>query len=95
MKTFLLILAFVGVALGTLYAATTQPRALGLVTLAIEVKTLAQANAYTPSKAGQLIFCSDCVQSLICVSSGTATGAWVVVASSHSAGTLASMAHCR
>ena len=48
----------------------TQP--MGLVS-----KTLAQINATTPSAAGQVVYCSNCVNSAVCVSSGTGTAAFV------------------
>lgn len=61
--------------------AATQPQALGLVTAIIENKTLAQINTYTPTSKGQLVYCSDCVSNSLCVSSGTARGAWVIISS--------------
>lgn len=44
-------------------------------------RTISQLNALAPGAAGQFVFCSDCVRSALCVSSGTATGAWVVESS--------------
>jgi hypothetical protein len=39
-------------------------------------QTLAQINATKPSAAGQLIYCSNCSSTVICVSTGTGTGAY-------------------
>lgn len=60
------------------WAATTQPHALGLVTAIIESKTLTEINSYAARAAGQLVYCSNCTRSLLCVSSGTASGAWTI-----------------
>lgn len=56
-------------------------------------RTLAQMNALAPTAAGQLIYVSDALRSKVCVSSGTAAGAWIMVAST---GTFAagSLEHC-
>lgn len=40
-------------------------------------KTLAQINALTPSAAGEMVYCSNCVNSGVCISSGTGVGAYV------------------
>lgn len=55
--------------------------------------TIAQINAKTPPAAGQIVGCSDCVATKICVSSGTARGAYTVIQSTApTTGTLP--AHC-
>lgn len=48
--------------------------------IALYSRTIAQLNALTPSTTGQIAYCSDCVQSAICVSSGIVVGSWVGVA---------------
>lgn len=57
-------------------------------------RTIAQLNALAPSAAGQVVFCSDCVRSAICVSTGTAAGAWSV-ASSTAASPAYTTIHCQ
>ncbi len=57
----------------------------------VSAKTLTQINAYAPSAAGEIVFCSNCTRTAICVSTGTAIGAWVVGVES---GTMASPTHC-
>lgn len=60
-------------------------------------RTIAQLNTLTSGTTGQLILCSDCVRSAICVSSGTSNGAWVIaVATGTTTGTTFSgFAHCQ
>jgi hypothetical protein len=42
-------------------------------------RTLAQINALRSGTTGQMVLCSDCTRSKLCVSTGTVTaGAWVV-----------------
>ncbi len=77
MKRLLVLLALVTAA-SIAYSATVQPSAIGVVKAILETKTLAQVDAYTPDAAGQLVYCSNCTRSLICVSSGTGRGAWTV-----------------
>jgi hypothetical protein len=48
--------------------------------LGLQSYTLAQMNLLTPAAAGVLIFVSDGLQAKVCVSSGTGTGAFVVLA---------------
>ena len=66
--------------LGGIAFAVTQPHSIGLVTAVIESKTLAQIDATTATSAGQLVFCSNCTRSAICVSSGTGRGAFTIIA---------------
>lgn len=48
--------------------------------LAFTPRTLAQIEALTADTTGQLMLCSDCTRSPLCISSGTvAPGAWVVI----------------
>lgn len=44
-------------------------------------KTKAQLNAIAPDAAGQPYFCNNCIDSGICISSGTGTGAFISVSS--------------
>lgn len=54
--------------------------------------TLAQLNALTASATGQIVYCSNCVNSQLCVSSGTlGVGAWVAVSSGAATG----VQHCQ
>jgi hypothetical protein len=39
-------------------------------------RTLAEINLLYPSAAGQLVFCSNCTNTVICVSTGTGRGAF-------------------
>lgn len=55
--------------------------------------TAALSNTATPTNAGQIVYCSDCTISKVCVSSGTGRGAYVV-ASSTSTGP-AALLHCQ
>lgn len=79
MKLILTLIAVFLVSGGILFA-VTQPQSIGLVTAIIESKTLAQIDAYSARAAGQLVFCSNCTRSAICVSSGTGRGAFTVIA---------------
>jgi hypothetical protein len=47
--------------------------------IALQALTQAQTTTTTPGIAGQLIFCSNCTSSNVCVSSGTGVGAWVAI----------------
>lgn len=44
-------------------------------------RSLAQLNAVTPTAVGQMYYCNNCVDSPVCVSSGTGAGAFVSVSS--------------
>lgn len=65
------------------YAA--QPNGLGNVKaskLGITPQTIAQINVLTPDTTGQVVTCSDCAYSALCVSTGADSGrigAFVVV----------------
>lgn len=63
--------------------------------LGIKSYTLAEMNSLTPSAAGQLIFVSDGLQSRVCVSSGTGTGAFVVVSATSTAVIGGLIGHCQ
>lgn len=63
---------------GIAWATTTQPQFIGTVQAVIESKTTAAVGTTTPKRAGQLLYCSDCTTSRLCISSGTVQGAWVV-----------------
>lgn len=47
-------------------------------------RTLTQLLTTTPTGAGQLIYCSDCTRSLVCISTGTGQGAWSILVSTAS-----------
>ena len=79
MKTLMFLVGVLVLTGGVLFA-VTQPNSIGLVTAIIENKTIAQIDALSAKGAGQLVFCTDCVRSAICVSSGTGRGAWTIVA---------------
>lgn len=58
-----------------------QPHSLGSVELSkfvMDQKTLAQINALVPDTTGQIIGCSNCTQSAICIATSTVAGGWVV-----------------
>lgn len=56
-------------------------------------KTIAQINALTAPAAGQIVVCSNCVSTAICISSGTGRGAYTVpMSTAPTTGTLP--AHC-
>ncbi len=85
--------------------ATAQARSLGVVQMSTATftgaftpmsRTLAQVNTLQATATGQILFCSDCVNSAICVSSGIITpGAWVVpVISTGNSGPYTG-AHCK
>lgn len=55
------------------YSKTDNPFQLYSITVAAKI-------ALAPDTTGQIIHCSDCVQTPVCVSTGVGTGAWVAVA---------------
>ena len=57
-------------------------------------RTIAQLNGLIASTTGQFVFCSDCISSSLCVSSGTLTGAWVVAVTTQSSVAYTST-HCK
>lgn len=85
--------------IGTLaYAA--QPRSAGSINvskISIDTKTIAQINALTPDTTGQIVACSDCTQSTICISSSTNRGGFVVIAGSSTfvGATWSALPHCQ
>jgi len=59
-------------------------------------KTIAQLNALTSGTTGQIVSCTDCTKSGICISSGTtAPGAWVVAVVSTNTGAGYTTIHCQ
>lgn len=93
MKTALLLPAVIIRFAAAGFCATTQPQSLGLITAVVESKTLAEIDAYAARAAGQIVYCSNCTRSALCVSSGTAAGAWVIATAS---GTFqAGIQHCQ
>jgi len=57
-------------------------------------RTKAQLNALAASSVGQFVFCSDCARSAMCVSTGTATGAWSITVSTDTSPAYTSI-HCQ
>jgi hypothetical protein len=82
---------------GTGYG-VNQPQNIGSVAMdaaALPVKTVAQINALTSDATGQVVFCSNCLQSALCVSSGTvAPGAWTVSSATSTAVLGGLLGHC-
>ena len=95
MNKWIVILAAGAVLTAGLLEAVTQPQSIGLVTAIVESKTIAQMEVYAPKAAGQLLYCSDCLQSAVCVASGTAAGAWVVTSATSAAVLGGLIGHCR
>lgn len=105
MKKILIALALC-FGLGTLRAwSASQPHSLGIVTASTTTftgailpwpRTLAQINVLQSGATGQIVLCSNCVKTAICVSSGTVgLGAWVVpIISTGNAGPYTA-AHCQ
>jgi hypothetical protein len=56
---------------------TIQGRVTNSAGEGIPSLTLAQINTTAPKQAGQAAYCSNCVNSTVCVSSGTGIGAYV------------------
>ncbi len=75
--------------------AESQAISLGLVRVQISSAPIAIINTTTPLGAFELIGCTDCIQSALCISTGTGQGAYVVASSSHSIGANNSLVHCR
>lgn len=64
-------------------------------------RTIAQLNTLTPGATGQIVLCSDCARSAVCVSSGShptnSVGAWVVAVNTGTfiGSTFSGFAHCQ
>lgn len=59
-----------------------QPNSIGNATaskLALTQNTLAQIQALTPDVTGQMVLCTNCVESLVCVSTGILSSQWAVM----------------
>jgi hypothetical protein len=95
----LLVAIGIAVGIGSLcYAA--QPRSSGSISatkIVIGSKTLAQINALTPDAFGQMVACSDCTQTTVCISSGTGRGGFVLLVSTGGfvGATWGGMPHCQ
>lgn len=48
---------------------------------ALYQRSLTQLSTLTPSTTGQLVYCTNCTSSQICVSSGIGNAAWVAISS--------------
>ncbi len=84
------------------YSATNQPQSVGTIKatriLISPTKTIAQLNVLIPDATGQIIACTDCVVSSLCISSGSVVaGSWVIlVATGAFAGsTWSGFPHCQ
>lgn len=55
--------------------------------------TIANLGTVTPVAKGMLVYCNNCTQTLICVSTGTTRGGWGAVAASTS--TTSGFGQCR
>lgn len=81
-----------------LVMAADQPTNIGYVQsdgpLGLYQRTVAQINSLQPYTTGQLIYCSDCAYSIVCVSTGShptnSVGAYVSLSSAAVTNT-----HCR
>lgn len=62
---------------GSAYAAN-QALSLGLVRVQVSSATLVDVNQTVPLGAFELIGCTDCTISKLCISTGTAKGAFVL-----------------
>lgn len=83
------------------YAATKQPNNVGSVKaskLAIGQNTIAVLNTLIPDTTGQLIGCTDCIQSPVCISSGNVNaGSWVILVATgvFVGSTFSGLPHCQ
>lgn len=59
----------------------TKLIASGAGSVGLYSRTLAQLNLLVPAAAGQVYFCNNCIHEAVCVSSGTAAGAFVDISS--------------
>ncbi len=66
-----------GAVTGPTSVTATKIVASGAGSVGLYSRTKAQILALTPAAAGQIYFCSDCTAVSICVSTGTAAGAFV------------------
>lgn len=44
-------------------------------------KTLSDIQALKPAAAGQIVYCSDCTNTMVCVSTGTGVNSFVIIGS--------------
>lgn len=65
--------------------------------LSLTSRTIAQLNAQAPARVGQLVMCSDCTRSAVCVSSGTSAGAYVILTATgpFAGATYSGIQHCQ
>lgn len=87
MKT-LIIGLFAALLFASACYAATQYNAIGNVQLSTSTmkgglilhgRTRAQLTALTPDATGQILYCTNCTDTPVCISSGTLPGAWVAV----------------
>lgn len=74
---------------------TTYPTVITSTAAALSLgaQTITQINAMTPLFFGQIVGCSNCTATPICVSTGTGTGAFTAVASTAASGAVP--IHCQ
>lgn len=82
------------------YCVTKQPHNIGYVAtdspLGLYVRTIAQIDALTADVTNQILVCSDCVESKICVSTGSVNaGSWVVASGTATAAVGGLIGHCK
>lgn len=71
---------------------TSAPAVQLKAVLSLLPQTTTQIQALVPGTTDQVVACSNCTRSYLCVSSGTAAGAWTVAVET---GTMASPTHCQ
>lgn len=80
MKKILVLIGLIGMPA----FAVNQPQSIGNATatkLALTQNTLAQIQAFTPDTTGQIVLCTNCVESALCISTGILSSQWAVISS--------------
>ena len=83
------------------FVMAAQPHNIGSVKaqkIVLAQYTLAQINSLTPDATGQLVLCSNCTRSTVCVSSGSVNpGSWVIAVATGTFGgtTFSGLQHCQ
>lgn len=71
MKKLLLAIGLIAL-VGVMGYCVDQAHSLGTVTFNVKSQTLSQIVNSTATAVGQLVYCSNCTQSYLCVATGTA-----------------------
>jgi hypothetical protein len=83
MKTWIVVALFVLLGAGIVLAAA-QPQNIGYVQtdnpMQLYSRTKAQLALLTPDAVGQVVYCNDCSQIPVCISSAATRGSWASVA---------------